>query len=51
MKNLVADLKYDIIRFTGTEENNSIYNLGRDSLRAELKKAIKGEVNGNALYY
>ena len=51
MKGIVENLKYDIIRCDKNGQNNVAYSAGWDSLRYELKKAIAGQVNGNALYY
>lgn len=51
MKGIVENLKYDIIRCDNNSQNNIEYCLGWDSLRNELKKAIEGTVNANALYY
>ncbi|MGH2565454.1 MAG: hypothetical protein ACRDE5_13135, partial [Ginsengibacter sp.] len=51
MKEIVENLKYDTICcHLNAESNNSIED-GLDSLRAELKNAINGKINGNALYY
>ena len=51
MKGIVENLKYDIIRCNNNAENNIEYSSGWDSLRNEIKKAIAGQVNSNALYY
>jgi len=51
MKEIVANLKYDSIRCSKNANNNIALFLGMDSLRAELKKAVHGEINANALYY
>ena len=51
MKGIVENLKYDIVRCKINAQNNVEYLLGWDSLRIELKKAIGGQINGNALYY
>src|ERR1700733_2361563 len=51
MKEIVENLKYDIIRCDKNTGSNIEITKGLDSLRAELKKAIKGDVNSNALYY
>jgi hypothetical protein len=51
MKGIIETLKYDIIRCAKNAQNNINYSLGWDSLRYELKKAITGQINGNALYY
>jgi len=51
MKEVVENLKYDTIRCRLNAVTNIEIALGIDSLRSELKKAIAGQVNGNALYY
>ncbi len=51
MKEVVENLKYDTIRCRKNAETNVGISFGLDSLRNELKKAINGEINGNALYY
>ena len=51
MKEIVENLKYDTVRCRKNSESNIQYALGIDSLRNELRKAISGQVNGNALYY
>jgi len=51
MKEIVENLKYDTVRCRKNSESNIQYALGIDSLRSELRKAISGQVNGNALYY
>jgi hypothetical protein len=51
MKGVVENLQYDIIRCNKNAQNNIAYCFGWDSLRYELKKAISGQINGNALYY
>ena len=51
MKEIVEDLKYDTIRCRVNAENNVLLLSGLDSLRNELKQAIKGNINANALYY
>ena len=51
MKEVVENLKYDTVRCRLNATTNVEIALGIDSLRNELKKAIKGQVNGNALYY
>ena len=51
MKGIVENLKYDTIRCQLNAKTNVGVALGLDSLRNELKKAIAGEVNSNALYY
>ncbi len=51
MKEIVENLKYDTVRCRLNAITNVEVALGIDSLRSELKKAISGQVNGNALYY
>ena len=51
MKEVVENLEYDTVRCSKNSESNVQYVLGIDSLRSELRKAISGQVNGNALYY
>jgi hypothetical protein len=51
MKEVVENLKYDTVRCRINSAENVEVALGIDSLRNELKKAIMGQVNGNALYY
>lgn len=51
MKEVVENLKYDTVRCSKNSASNVQYALGIDSLRSELRKAISGQVNGNALYY
>ena len=51
MKEVVENLKYDTVRCRINSAENVEVVLGIDSLRNELKKAIMGQVNGNALYY
>ncbi len=51
MKEIVENLKYDTIRCRVNAENNVLLFAGMDSLRNELKQAIKGNINANALYY
>ena len=51
MKEIVENLKYDTIRCRLNAERNVLLLSGLDSLRNELKQAIKGNINANALYY
>jgi len=51
MKEVVANLKYDTLRCSVNAITNVQVELGLDSLRDELKSAIHGNVNTNALYY
>jgi len=51
MKEVVANLKYDTLRCSVNAITNVQVESGFDSLREELKKAIHGNVNTNALYY
>jgi hypothetical protein len=47
----VENLKYDTIRCRVNAERNVLLWSGLDSLRNELKQAIEGNINANALYY
>ena len=51
MKEIVENLKYDTIRCRVNAEKNVLLLTGMDSLRNELKQAIKGNINANGLYY
>ena len=51
MKEVVENLKYDTVRCRLNSISNVEIALGIDSLRSELKNAILGRINGNALYY
>jgi hypothetical protein len=51
MKEIIENLKYDIIRYEKNSAANFIVFKGYDSLRTTLKKAINGEINTNELYY
>ena len=51
MKEIVENLKYDVIRCDKNSDNNVEITKGLDSARVELVKAIDGNINGNALYY
>jgi hypothetical protein len=51
MQEITENLKYDSIRCSVNRETNIDILHGLDSLRAELKNAIKGNINSNALYY
>jgi hypothetical protein len=51
MKEIVEDLKYDTLRCRLNAERNVLLLTGMDSLRHELKQAIKGNINANALHY
>jgi len=51
MKEIVENLKYDTIRCAGNAEMNEELIRGMDSLRGEIKLAISGNINSNALYY
>jgi hypothetical protein len=51
MKEIIGNLKYDTVRCSANAEVNTQMINGTDSLRAEIKKAVAGLVNPNALYY
>ncbi len=51
MKEIVENLAYDTIRCTVNAVNNIALLKGIDSLRNELKQALAGKINANALYY
>jgi hypothetical protein len=51
MNEIVENLKYDVIRCNKNSANNTEISKGLDSTRAEIEKAINGNINGNALYY
>ena len=51
MKEIVENLKYDTARCAGNAEMNEELIRGMDSLRGEIKLAIRGNINSNALYY
>jgi hypothetical protein len=51
MKEMVENLKYDTIRCELNARSNISIISGLDSLRGELKKAVRGNIDGNALYY
>jgi len=51
MREIVENLKYDTTRCTLNAQDNVQEQEGLDSLRADLKKAVNGKVNGNTLYY
>ncbi len=51
MKEIIGNLKYDTVRCSANAEVNTQMINGTDSLRAEIKKAVAGRVNPNALYY
>src|SRR5579863_9590326 len=51
MREIVENLKYDTIRCRVNAKKNLNLIAGMDSLRNELKQAIKGNINANALYY
>ena len=50
MYDMVENLKYDTIRYNRNLANNVAIGIQLDSFRAEISKAIKGQVNGNRLY-
>src|SRR6266700_2928555 len=51
MKQIVENLKYDTIRCVFNAELNEELIRGMDSLRGEIRLAINGNINSNALYY
>jgi hypothetical protein len=51
MKEIVENLKYDTVRCSINAAANVEIALGLDSLRNEVKEAVSGKINGNALYY
>jgi len=51
MKEIIGNLKYDTVRCSVNAEVNVQMIHGTDSLRAEIKKAVAGQINPNALYY
>ena len=51
MKEICENLKYDTIRCSLNAQRNVLLLKGMDSLRAELKAAVRGEVQTNKLYY
>jgi len=51
MKEIVANLKYDTVRCNLNYASNVIHIAGLDSFRIELKRAMDGKIEGDALYY
>jgi hypothetical protein len=51
MKEIVENLKYDVIRCDKNIGINISLSRGMDSLRAELLNAANGNINSNRLYY
>ena len=51
MEEIVHNLQYDTIRCNTNYLANMRVIKGIDSLRSEIKNAINGKINGNALYY
>jgi hypothetical protein len=51
MKEITQNLEYDTMRCELNRQPNIIVIRGLDSLRAELKNAIHGNINPNTLYY
>jgi len=51
MQEIVQSLKYDTVRCNINAQENIEIHTGLDSLKAELKNAIDGKINSNALYY
>jgi len=50
MYDMVENLKYDTIRYNRNLRNNEILGKQLDSFRAEIGRAVKGQINGNRLY-
>ncbi len=51
MKEITRNLKYDTLRCSLNYERNLQATAGIDSLRNEIRKAINGKANTNAMYY
>ena len=51
MQEMVENLEYDSLRCAINYEKNIVLEKGMDSLRAEIKQGINGNINSNALYY
>jgi hypothetical protein len=51
VKEMVENLKYDTVRCDKNVARNALAMVGMDSLRAEVKQAIAGHIDGNKLYY
>ena len=51
MKEIIGNLKYDSVRCVVNANVNIQMIKGMDSLRAEIKKAVAGQINPNAMYY
>ena|SRR5689334_1419798 len=51
MREIIENLKYDITRCANNVRENVQIQQGLDSLKTELKNAVNGRVNSNALYY
>ena len=50
MYDMVENLKYDTIRYNRNLRNNEILGKQLDTFRAEISKAVKGQINSNRLY-
>ncbi len=50
MYDMVENLKYDTIRYNRNLRNNEILGKQLDSFRAEIGRAVNGQINGNRLY-
>jgi hypothetical protein len=50
MYDMVENLKYDTIRYNRNLLANELIGLQLDSFRAEISKAVKGNIDGNRLY-
>jgi hypothetical protein len=51
MHTMVENLKYDTTRCGGNRKRNMALESRLDSFRADINRAIKGEINANKLYY
>lgn len=51
MQEIIQNLQYDTTRCELNKQTNIIAIRGLDSLRLELKNAVHGKINPNALYY
>jgi hypothetical protein len=50
MYDMVENLKYDTIRYNRNLLANELIGLQLDTFRAEISKAVKGNIDGNRLY-
>ena len=49
MYDMVENLKYDTIRYNRNLRNNEILGKQLDAFRAEISRAVKGQVNGSVI--